>query len=412
MAFMALMSTVQMITPSYVCAEDLLTGKNKIKKREYTSARVCGECHPKIYTMWNNSMHAHAMNDPIFKATYALAYTKTGGSAAKTCLRCHAPTTIVTEDFNQKLEITREGVTCDFCHTVVGMDLSNRENPFIIKQGSIKVSSIEGANTWSHGSDQPGILGSSEFCAGCHDYTDKNGVLLMGTFTEWKEGPYPAQGVECQNCHMSVQEDNLKDHRMVKFKGDLPRQSGLPGNSEAMQAESSNVSGFKIIDHDDISVQINRVERSGGHLKVVVQITSTGYGHMVPTGMPSRSLILLCEVRTSPKGETMTRRQVYRKRVVYQKNGEELTDDSDLMLKPSRIIDDNRIAPNEIRTEEFKFMVSADQDVIVSASLSYLYNPVLIHKTEMEIHIGRDEKVIPAKSNSSKLSNQGGFSND
>jgi len=400
---MTVMVLKSIVSPIYLGAEDLLSGKSKFQKKEYTSAKVCKECHPKIYTMWNNSMHAHTMDDPIFEATYALAYTKTGGNAAKICLRCHAPTTTVTKDFNQKLEITREGVTCDFCHTITGVDLSNRKNPFIIKkdQLNIKAESVRDTNIWSHNNEQSDILGSSEFCAGCHDYTDENDVLLMGTFTEWKEGPYPAQDVGCQDCHMSEQENNLKDHRMMKFRGGLSGQialpkKSLPGNSEVLQVGSSNVSGFKI-DHDAISVKLNKVERSGGHLKVVVQIANTGYGHMVPTGMPSRSLILICEVRTSPKGELMTRKQVYKKRVVYQANGEEITDDADLMLKPSRIIDDNRLAPNETRTEEFKFMVSSDQNVIVSASVSYLYNPVLIHKTEMKIHISRDEKMIPAQ---------------
>ncbi len=407
-----LISTAQVLAPTYACAEaeDNIAVKSKInkkiKKRDYVSAKVCRECHPKIYTMWNNSMHAHAMDDPIFKATYALAYTKTWGRAAKVCLRCHAPTTIITGDFNQELEITREGVTCDFCHTVTGIDLSNRKNPFVIEQSQMKAVPAGGIDPWSHGSKQSDILNSSEFCAGCHDYTNENDVVLMGTFTEWKKGPYPAQGVECQDCHMPKQKDDLKDHRMVKFREDLPSQA------EAMQTGSQNSSGFNIIDYD-ISVKINKVERNGGHLKVVVQVTNTGYGHMIPTGMPSRGLILVCEVRTPPKGETMIRRQIYKKRVVYKKNGQELTDDSDLMLKPCRVIDDNRLTPNETRTEEFKFMVSADQSVIVSASVSYLYNPVLIHKTEMKIHIDRDEKVIQANSNSSKkLPNQGGSPND
>lgn len=46
----------------------------------------------------------------------------------------------------------------------------------------------------------------SEFCATCHQFPDDwpaiNGKLLENTYAEWKASPYPAQGVECQTCHM------------------------------------------------------------------------------------------------------------------------------------------------------------------------------------------------------------------
>jgi hypothetical protein len=336
--------------------------------------------------MWQESMHAHAMDDPIFQATYALAYMKTGGKARKLCLKCHAPTTLLTGDFDQKLAITGEGVTCDFCHSVSAVDLANGSDPFHLRPGF----AVQEGGGLVHSSKNSPVLSASEFCAGCHEYTGENGVSLMGTYSEWRESLYRLQQVQCQDCHMRITPERIKDHRMLRFPGPL---------SESAQAAGRELSGT---DDGTLRTRVGRVVRKGGNLSVFVEVTNGGAAHMIPTGMPSRSLVLTCEVETSPGGQIMTRQKVYRRRLEDLQTRQTFPDDSDLMLKPCRVVDDNRLMPQESRLEEFKFLVSPNQALTVRAYAKYRYYPLLIQRTEMTIQLSGDEKRVPAGPEHSK----------
>ncbi len=98
----------------------------------------------------------------------------------------------------------------------------------------------------------------------------------------------------------------------------------------------------------------------------------------------------------------MTRQKIYRKQLEDLETGRAFPDDSDLMLKPCRVVEDNRLMPQETRTEEFKFLVSPGQDLTVRAHAKYLYHPLLIQKTEMTIQLGGDERSVPAGPEHSK----------
>jgi cytochrome c5 len=59
------------------------------------------------------------------------------------------------------------------------------------------------SKTDAHASAYSGLHTKSEFCEGCHDFSI-NGVPISQTYTEWKEGPYAAEGKQCQDCHMET----------------------------------------------------------------------------------------------------------------------------------------------------------------------------------------------------------------
>ena len=67
-----------------------------------TSSKNCKECHEEIYNHWKNAMHSMSLEDPIFKASYMESYFNTAGEAKYNCLRCHAPTTLINNDFDLK----------------------------------------------------------------------------------------------------------------------------------------------------------------------------------------------------------------------------------------------------------------------------------------------------------------------
>ena len=79
--------------------------KVQLKNNEYNSSELCAECHQDIYNKWNDSVHALAVKDPIFYTSYIEAYTMSGGEAKILCLKCHAPTVLVTKDYELKDKI-------------------------------------------------------------------------------------------------------------------------------------------------------------------------------------------------------------------------------------------------------------------------------------------------------------------
>ncbi len=368
------------------CTGESTLPLNFLYRKALIPARVCGQCHPRIYAMWKESMHAHSSDDPIYETSFAQAYLASGEKAKKLCMRCHAPTTLLTRDYSKRLPITDEGVTCDFCHSVSGLDLGNSEDPFFINREMFKGTDWRQGRPF-HDRWIPDVLRQSRFCAACHEYTALNGVTLLGTYSEWKAGPFARENTSCQGCHMASVDGAPRDHRMVRF--------GKGGSTDAGLGTSSSLKGVA----GDLKVRVGRVDRDGGHLTVRVQILNTGCGHRVPTGMPSRSLILICEVRSKGMGKVLTRSKVFRKRLIDQETGKDFTDDAGVFLRPGRILQDNRLLPGERRTVAFKFPIVPKKELQVKAYVNYLYQPVLMQKTEMVIHGSGDEIRIGAAKN-------------
>jgi hypothetical protein len=94
----------------------------------YERSEACGTCHKDIYAMWNRAMHANAYNDPIFMSSFLQAFFETKGTATRFCLSCHDPTSAIGPEFDVASDIKGQGVTCDFCHTVIFVILSARSN--------------------------------------------------------------------------------------------------------------------------------------------------------------------------------------------------------------------------------------------------------------------------------------------
>ncbi|HSD50380.1 MAG TPA: multiheme c-type cytochrome, partial [Candidatus Methylomirabilis sp.] len=178
-----------------------LQAKEK-KGNPYTSAKVCANCHEDIYNMWSRSLHALSLSDPVFDVAYMQVLKSGDAKARNSCLRCHAPTTRVTRDFALRDEVTREGVSCDFCHTISVVNMEDRAEPYTFRPGMVKFGPLGDTTSPMHLTTFSPVHATSELCGGCHELVAKNGTVIMGTYSEWKEGPYAAKGVQCQDCHM------------------------------------------------------------------------------------------------------------------------------------------------------------------------------------------------------------------
>ncbi|MFQ5891949.1 MAG: multiheme c-type cytochrome [Candidatus Methanofastidiosia archaeon] len=328
---------------------------------EYEGSLSCKECHEELYDQWANSLHAQATSDPIFEASYLLVLREKP-EEKEFCLRCHSPTTALTKDFNLELELSREGVTCDFCHTVSDLKMDGVIE-YIPKVGNIKFGKSKREIT-EHGLSFRNFFSKSEFCGGCHQFLNSNGVPVIETYEEWKSGPY-FQKKECQDCHMEMVE-NVRSHR---FAG---------GHLES-----------KVTSAAQVKLDVEIEERS---MKVKVYVTNSGSGHKIPTGIPSRRLILHLVVRNSG-GEIIFKEDRVYEKVLVDAEGEVLKEDHRLILDSERILKDNRIAPLETRIEEFEFEVPQSiQDLDVSAELEYSYKPQLLTKTKLSVLMAKESK--------------------
>ncbi|MFQ5496024.1 MAG: multiheme c-type cytochrome, partial [Phycisphaerae bacterium] len=148
----------------------------KINPDGLTSSTVCGECHQAIHAVWRQSMHAKAWSNGIFQAGYRRSIESFGVEKARVCLSCHAPTVLHSKDYTIQDPITAEGITCDFCHSVESVALSDPGDPIRLNVGRTKYGPLRHAQSPAHEIVDTKLHMRSEFCGACHEYRNANGV--------------------------------------------------------------------------------------------------------------------------------------------------------------------------------------------------------------------------------------------
>jgi hypothetical protein len=352
--------------------------ENLINPSGYTSSRVCGTCHVDIYNSWKNSLHAFSLSDPVFDTAYMQAVKEGGDEARRLCLRCHAPLTQANQDYDLKNDVTKEGVSCDFCHTLTAVHLDQPAQPFSMEPGLVKRSVLRKAVSPAHAVVFSELHQSADLCGGCHNFVLPDGTLLMGTYDEWKQGPYARKGVPCQDCHMV-------------------RGAGKVVSADIKLTESGEINRHDLIHDTDqlrsaLSARVTTAERVPGGVMVRVQVENVGSGHMVPTGIPSREIVLTVAVQAGGNITSQDRR--YRK-VVADKDGQVLSRDFEILLRGAKILSDNRIAPREQRIESFFFSAPGSGAIKVTATLSYRYSPLIVDQREINIELATAERHVP-----------------
>jgi hypothetical protein len=371
--------TITMALTVFFLSSVLVSKSSPSKAPSITDSKNCKECHEEIYNHWKNAMHSMSIEDPIFKASYMEAYFNTAGEAKFNCLRCHAPIALINNDYDLKKEITKEGVSCDFCHSVKKINLDNKDNPFELETGEIKRGPLSDVDSPAHKTEPSHLFKSSELCAGCHEYTNSNGVKVLGTYSEWKASPYAGEETHCQNCHMPLIPGKI-------VKSDIKSSNKKQINLHAISASHSTEQLRKAL-----KVEIKNINKEEDIIEAVVGITNVGSGHMVPTGIPSRKLILLVELRTP--NEYYTQQRIYQK-IMLDESGKEIKKEWEVFQKAARVSFDNRLRPRETRTERFAFAMPRNKKITISARIDYLYKTSVLRPTEMRVKMAEDTKSI------------------
>jgi nitrate/TMAO reductase-like tetraheme cytochrome c subunit len=327
----------------------------------------CVNCHQERYYEWSSSMHALAVNDPIFEAAYLRAY-QSDPKYRSYCLTCHSPTTRVTKDFNLTASISVEGVSCSFCHTVTGVE----NNSYNFSQNNPMQGPYKDSKTDAHASAYSELHTKSEFCAGCHDFSI-NDVPISQTYTEWKESSYASEGKQCQDCHMETKTGAAAKNGTLREKvyqhfwygGHAGQSLHLWNYSE--QATSITYGGRTNQFLQNVFQINSSIQRTGNRVRVTLNITNNNVGHMIPSGLPSRKVVLDFGASDNQGQEIYSAQKVYAKTIVDQYNNEVYD-----FWKAVAVAKDNRFKPKESRIEVFEFDAPKGIDEInIHASLTY-----------------------------------------
>ena len=343
----------------------------EIQAGQFTSAQACGRCHRDIYSAWQQSLHALAWTDPLFQASFQEAVELGGEQVRKLCLGCHTPSVVLSQDYAVAQDLTREGVNCDFCHSLTGTDLSQPDHPFALQVSNVKYGPVQQAASTGHAVAYSDFFNSSLLCAGCHEFEGPHGVQLLSTYSEWQEYTRRGGDQSCQQCHMPLVMAHIVDPKVKRIQGAFVNLHTMPGGHSLDQLSRS------------LRLRITQMESAPGGLRVRVNLTNTGAGHAVPTGMPTRKLFLRVEAETED-GQKFHQEKVYEK-VVADAQGNEIRRDSRVFSQAVSILRDNRIAPHEERDEEFLLPVPAGENASVTVSLTYFYSPLNQAETEKRV---------------------------
>lgn len=189
--------------------------KGAYKYEKFKKPRYCGSCHIDFYMQWDQSMMSDAYThhwDEIEYFKLSVPHSEKAEimkGVHEGCNGCHAPLAYLAGDMPPPVPArnsrANESVSCEVCHLIKAYsgDVPFNHN-YIIQPGETKFNSRIGkAESPDHVIQKSDLHGTAEFCGICHNEKNPFGLWVKSTHLELKEGPYYAQGVVCQDCHMT-----------------------------------------------------------------------------------------------------------------------------------------------------------------------------------------------------------------
>lgn len=326
---------------------------------ETRSSDWCGSCHRDIYRMWRDSAHAEATEDPFFFESYQDLEGK-NASLQRICLTCHAPLAIERDDLELNLSASREGVSCDFCHSLTDVKVTEHGIEHRLDLGTTKRGTIAEADSPAHGVEYSELHTKSIVCAPCHEYVGDGGLPILSTFSEWRESSASQDGVTCQSCHMAQTRARVVDPRVDRDSAAHVNLHEMPGGHSLQQL------------HKALQIEMLPKRKESG-ADVEVRVRNTGAGHAVPTGMPGRRILMVIEVDTST-GRSFREERVYSKTFL-RADGTVIDHVADYFGKGIKLASDTRLGPDELRTEKFHFDIEPDETAYVTLKMHYEHAP-------------------------------------
>ena len=306
----------------------------------------------------------------LFQDSLDLAEADFGTASRKICLGCHSPVGVETGDTALLQKVSWEGVTCDYCHSIRSVSFEGPNPKAKVEFSLVKSGPLKDSTSMAHGTVFSSVHISSEVCAPCHEYRNAAGLPVLTTYSEWKASRYAKEGKNCQSCHMYRVAGDVVDPKIRAGGSERVNLHQMPGSHSLDQLTRT------------IKAKLDS-SRQGDQLKVTVTVANQAAGHFVPTGSPLRQLVLDLRVDTADARHFADER-IYR-RVVGDQHGTPVNREHFAFVKAAKTLGDTRLAPDEIRTEEFSYNVKAGVQTSIKATLSYVYSPMA--RTESQQHV-------------------------
>ncbi len=386
----------------------------RVKSLKYQASGSCMDCHTRIYEQFAESMHSKSFENQIVKEVFRnilLPRTKnnnTLGEEVRACIACHSPPIFLGADRDfpsPKNGIQRiPGVECDICHTITGFKGEKPGNGnYISKPSAQKLGPFQYEDDHHRSSSE--LHTKSEFCAICHNRTNRYGLEIISTFSEWQESQF-GQGevVGCQDCHMNVQ--GLLTAAKPKYESGRAADGTLIDPKERSKLYSHRFPGAhsesQLVGAVTLAIQVDDSEvKAGKVMMVYVEINNSKSGHKLPTGSAELRLLYLdltAEIggKTVHIGATSLDRDMFdvagKGKFDTEILGEDILPGSRvyraICIDPQgrqtlfsfdaqKMVFDNRLEAGEIRKEFFMFQVPDEVglEFTLVARLNYLRYP-------------------------------------
>jgi len=224
----------------------------------------------------------------------------------------------------------------------------------------------------------------ADLCAGCHQYTNRQGVPVMDTFTDWQAVGTPEATLPCQGCHMKDVFELVTDEEPMEWLVDDP----MIRQMSAQRRDPNDVSRHEMwggVQYAPHALDLTMTARlTGDDLLVRTSIVNVGANHRVPTGMPFREVILLVSAVAEDGATPLALIDGPR---VGSRGGDYASEPGKMFAKTlgdangnmtfafwdaTELIEDTRLATGQTDSSEFHFRLpAAGGSVQVSARLVY-----------------------------------------
>lgn len=287
---------------------------------------------------WRSTMMGNASKDPLWRAVVAEEvhnFPQHQDLIESTCTKCHSPMGYTQAIYNgqsgysmtelKQDPLANDGVSCTVCHQIKPDNfgsVSSYSGNYIIHPDSILYGPYQNSDTLL----MPGVikytaaygphLNQSELCATCHTlftpFIDNSGNFSgyfpeQTPYLEWKNSTYPAQNIQCQDCHMPKIYDSIIISAMGNFPARTPfwRHTFVGGNVYMLKIIRDNLDSVGAsAEPEHFDSTISRAEKNlrdnsvslttftdyvDDSLIVKVKIDNLT-GHKLPTGIPFRRM--------------------------------------------------------------------------------------------------------------------------
>ena len=299
---------------------------------DFESAAVCGECHLRQYEEWRQSMHAYAAISPVFDAMAAKSFRDTAGVTGTFCTGCHSPMgTALGEPGSttaaDRSELSREGISCDVCHSAVDHTTPVGNTGLVLDPGAPKQGPYVTDANEGHLGEESSFSTSSELCGSCHDVFNFPALNIEEAYTEYVEGPAPEEGLRCQDCHMGTvpglpgerewgqsaegaveiyPDRELATHRFIgpdySLLDDFPYPDDLQRSAAAQEEYAGQI---QILLENAVRIADVGVEWAAWGARLDIDVENLTPGHRVPTGFTSERQLWLHVTVTGESGEVL-----------------------------------------------------------------------------------------------------------